>query len=108
MNCKGCKWIVGNNWCDMKRFRLDYNIEDTVRCGYYDSGERKFDPEYLVDLCLDYANMYTKFKDSGYMKVEGEHFNLSDVELLSFVLNDMVRELSFYDRLSLYDDLNRK
>ena len=107
MNCKGCKWIVEGNWCDMKRFCLDFDIENTVRCEYYDDGVRSFDPEYLVDLCCDYVDMYNKFKDSGYMQMEGEHFSLSDVELLSFVLNDMVRELGFYDRLRLYDDLNK-
>ena len=101
--CEGCKWLI-NSWCDMKRCGRHSTDK---RCNEYDSSKRRFDSEQFYIMCKDYCEMYDNFKaNRRYMKEKNEIFNINECELLSYVLNDIKREISFYQNYNLYDDLN--
>ena len=101
--CKNCKWLI-NSWCDMKR---SGRHEQDKRCSEYDSSKRRFDPQQFYKMCEDYCEMYNAFKDNrSYMKKDNELFNINECELLSYVLNDIQREIGFYKSYDLYEDLN--
>ncbi len=104
--CEGCKWLEDNNtWCDMNRSGTHSYDK---RCPRYDSSIRKFEPEQFYKMCKDFIRMYEDFKNNtSYMKKQKEKFNITESEFLSFVLNDIKRELKYYENYNLYDDLNR-
>lgn len=108
MTCNGCKWLFKNNWCDMKRSSRHVTDE---KCNKYDDTPRRFDPIFFYDMCNKFVKMYDSLKvrkfNSKTMCIDTV-FNTSDVELLSFVLNDMKRELEYYTRWNLDDDLNKE
>lgn len=105
--CNGCKWLVDNNiWCDMKRSGRHKN---DPRCSYYDSTIRRFEPKQFYIMCKRFVEMYNDFEgNTSYMKSENEKFNHLECEFLSFILNDIKREIKYYKNYELYEDLNQK
>lgn len=104
--CKSCKWLENNMWCDMNR---SGRHADDKRCTRYDSSPRKFEPLQFYKMCKDFIRMYDDFEENTeYMKKPEEHFSITESEFLSFVLNDIKREIKYYESYNLYDDLNRE
>lgn len=103
--CAKCKWLIGD-WCDFNHSRVEAT---KYVCSAFDDSPRMFDHEYFYNLCKKFCEMYDNFKNNrSYMKSNDEIFNHGEVELLSYALNDLQREISFYSNINLYEEFNYK
>ena len=95
--CKDCKWLEDNDtWCDMLR---SGRCVDDLRCSHWDDSVRRFEPKVFYNLCKDYVKMFESFESK-------KDYNFySRVEFLGFVLNDIKREVKYYQRFNLEEDL---
>lgn len=104
-SCLGCKWLENRGtWCDM---RCSGVSPDHSRCKDYDNSIRRFEPDIFYRFCKKYVSMYDSFSTKQSIRIGDEVFDYGETELLSFVLNDMKREIHYYERSKLYEDLNK-
>ena len=105
--CRNCKWLENNGtWCDMKRSGVDKHHE---KCKYYDNSIRRFEPQTFYNMCKQYVEMYDSFSKyySSVFNEDNRLFDYGEVELLGYVLNDIQREIQYYHRANLDEDLNK-
>lgn len=108
MTCSGCKWLENNMWCAKK---CSGRHKSDPKCIDYDNSPRRFNPKYIYRLCKDYIEMYDNLSSKKFnpkTRNIDTVFGDIDVELISFVLNDMKRELKYYERWKLDEDLNQE
>ena len=107
--CEGCKWLEDNNtWCDMNRNRRSI---DDARCSRYDDSKRRFEPKQFYCMCKEFVDCYDTFENKEFNDLNSlkpnVRFDYNATEFLSFILNDMKREIKYYKKYKLNEDLNQ-